>query len=170
MRYLHAKLAAGAALLVLGGCATEPYGPTIPVMPGPGKSMEQFQADDASCQQYASDRVAGRVNDVNNRAIGTAVIGTALGAGLGAAVGNGRGAAIGAASGAVVGSSIGANESSWGQRGIQRQYNIAYAQCMTARGHRVERPRMYRYPPPPAGYGPPPPPPPGNPPPPPPGE
>ena len=156
MKRLHAKLAAGAALLILGGCATEPYGPTIPVMPGPGKPFAQFQQDDAQCQQFAGDRVAGRVDQVNNNALGAAVVGTALGAGLGAAVGNGRGAAIGAASGAVVGSSIGANEAAWGERGIQRQYNIAYAQCMTSKGNRVG-PRHRRYPPPPPGYGAPPP-------------
>lgn len=182
MSSVKARLAAGAALLILGGCATQPSGPTIPVMPGPNKPFAQFQQDDAACQQYAGDRVAGRVQQVNNNAVGAAVVGTALGAGLGAAVGNGRGAAIGAASGAVVGSSIGADETGYGQWGIQRQYNMAYAQCMTSKGNTVQRPawrprRMYGYPPPPPGYGPPPgydapppPPPAGNPPPPPPGQ
>jgi hypothetical protein len=166
MHTLHSKLAAGAALLLLAGCATPPPGPTIPAMPGQGKSFAQFQQDDGACQQFASDRVAGRVNDVNNRAAATTIVGTALGAGLGAAIGNGRGAAIGAASGAVVGGSVAANDTAYGEHGIQRQYNIAYAQCMTAHGNQVGGPRGPRRgyghpPPPPPGYGPPPPPPPG---------
>ena len=161
MRRIKTRLIAGAALLVLGGCATEPPGPTIPVMPGPNKPFAQFQQEDASCQQYASDRVAGRVKDVNNRAVADTVIGTALGAGLGAAVGNGRGAAIGAASGAVVGSAYGANDTGYGEYGIQREYNNAYAQCMTSKGNTVQRPLMRPRPyyGPPPGYAPPPPPP-----------
>ena len=164
MSKLHAKLVAGAAVLLLAGCATPPPGPTIPASPGPGKSFAQFQQDDAMCQQYASDRVAGHVNDVNNRAAADTLVGTALGAGLGAAIGNGRGAAIGAASGAVVGGSVAANDTAYGEYGIQRQYNIAYANCMSSHGNKVggpRRPRGAYPPPPPPGYGPPPPPPPG---------
>src|SRR5215472_5913600 len=84
------------AAALLSGCVTQPMGPTIPVMPGTNKSFEAFQADQATCEQYASQRVAGQTEAANNTAIGQALIGTALGAGLGAAVGGGRGAAIGA--------------------------------------------------------------------------
>jgi outer membrane lipoprotein SlyB len=149
---------AGAALL--SGCVTPPMGPMIPVMPGPSKSMEAFQADEATCEQYASHRVAGGAEAANNTAIGEAILGTALGAGLGAAVGGGRGAEVGAASGAIVGTSVGANTSGWAQMSLQQRYDISYAQCMSAKGNNVPGPRHpHRYPPPPPpGYPPPPPP------------
>src|SRR5579871_4950605 len=130
-------VATTAAAALLAGCVTQPMGPMIPVMPGPNKSIEAFQADETACEQYASQRVAGQAEAANNTAIGEAVLGTALGAGLGAAIGGGRGAAIGAASGAVVGTAVGANSSGWAQMSLQQRYDISYAQCMYARGNQV---------------------------------
>jgi hypothetical protein len=153
-------LTATAALIT--GCVTPPMGPTIPVAPGPGKSLEAFQQDENVCEDYASQRTAGQAEAANNQAVTEGVIGTALGAGLGAAIGGGRGAAIGAGSGAVVGTAVGANTSANAQMSIQQRYNIAYAECMQTRGNRAPGMRPRRYPPPPPpGYGPPPPPPPG---------
>jgi outer membrane lipoprotein SlyB len=155
-------VATTAMAALLSGCVTPPMGPTIPVMPGPNKSLEAFQADETTCEQYASQRVAGGAESANNTAIGEAILGTALGAGLGAAVGGGRGAAIGAASGAVVGTAVGANTSGWAQMSLQQRYDVTYAQCMSTKGDRVPGPRHpHRYPPPPPppGYYPPPPPP-----------
>ena len=40
-------------LLALGGCATLPTGPSVTVLPAPGKSFDQFQAEDAICRQWA---------------------------------------------------------------------------------------------------------------------
>ena len=62
-----------------------------------------------------------------------------LGAGLGAAAGGGPGAAIGAASGAVAGTALGAGYSGESNYGTQQRYNIAYAQCMAAKGNQVPR-------------------------------
>jgi outer membrane lipoprotein SlyB len=155
-------VATTAAAALLAGCVTQPVGPTIPVMPGPNKSFEAFQADEQVCEQYASQRVAGQAEAANTTAVGEALLGTALGAGLGAAVGRGRGAEVGAASGAVVGTAVGANTSQWAQMSIQQRYDISYAQCMSAKGDKVPGPRHpHRYPPPPPppGYYPPPPPP-----------
>ena len=47
------------AALVLGGCATFPTGPSVMVMPAPGKPFEQFQADDAVCRQWAAQQIGG---------------------------------------------------------------------------------------------------------------
>jgi hypothetical protein len=151
---------------LIAGCVTPPMGPTVPVMPGQGKSLEAFQQDEAVCENYASQRTAGQAEAANNKAITEGVLGTALGAGLGAAIGGGRGAAIGAGSGAVVGTAVGANTSDWAQMSIQQRYDFAYAQCMQTKGDQVpnmgpRHPRRYPPPPPPPGYGPPPPPPPG---------
>ncbi len=137
--------------LVLSGCAQTPLGPTVQVMPGPGKSFEAFTFDQAGCKQYAESSVAGQAQNANNRAVGAAAIGTVLGAGLGAAIGGGRGAAIGAGSGAIAGTGLGMGSSSNEQYGIQQQYDNAYAQCMYSKGNMVPGygPMMVNSPPPP---------------------
>jgi len=136
--------------LVLSGCAQTPLGPTVQVMPGPGKSFEAFTFDQAGCKQYAESSVAGQAQNANNRAVGAAAIGTVLGAGLGAAIGGGRGAAIGAGSGAIAGTGVGMGSSSNEQYGIQQQYDNAYAQCMYSKGNMVPGygPMMVNSPPP----------------------
>ena len=161
---IHAIGAFSIATIMLAGCVTPPRGPTIPVMPGPNKDFAAFQQDDGVCRDYAFQVTNGGAQSANNRAITEGILGTALGAGLGAAVGGGRGAAIGAASGAVVGTAVGANSSARSQGGLQRQYDISYAQCMASKGNQVNMGgpgygyrRGYRYGPPPGNYAPPPP-------------
>src|SRR3954470_4507028 len=140
--------------ILLAGCAQTPLGPTVQVMPGPGKSFDAFQYDQASCKQFAEQSVAGQAQNANTRAVGGAALTTVLGAGLGAAIGGGHGAGIGAASGALGGAGIGAMSSSGQQLGIQEQYNNAFAQCMYAKGEMVPGygPMMVQSPPPPS-YG-----------------
>jgi len=130
-------------VLIISGCATMPTGPTVMVMPPPGKPFEQFQADDAVCRQWAAQRIGISPQEVSNQNTASgAVVGTAVGAGLGAAIGSvsghaGSGAAIGAASGLLIGASSGANAGqAYGWR-AQRQYDIAYQQCMYAKGNLI---------------------------------
>ncbi len=166
MRNSAKFLAAGTAILLLAGCATPPLGPTVQVFPAPYKPFDVFQRDQYECGQYASSQVAGGAERVNNNAIGATAVGTALGLALGAATGSGRAATVGAATGAVVGGAVGANETARGQAGLQRRYNIAYAQCMYSRGNQVPGYQANAAPPPPppggypppaaGGYGPPP--------------
>ena len=129
------SLLAGA--VALAGCAAPPFGPTVPVMPGPGKSFGAFQDDQAMCRSFAQSQVAGQADAANQRAVGSAVVGTVIGAGLGAVLGGGRGAAIGAASGAGFGASVGASGSAGEQFGIQARYDDAFAQCMYSQGNQV---------------------------------
>jgi type IV secretory pathway TrbL component len=152
---------AGALVAVLGltACVQPPLAPTIPVAPGPGKSFQAFANEQAFCQQYAYNQTAPSAAAANQQAFGSAVIGTALGAGLGAAIGGGRGAAIGAASGATAGTLYGASGTAYAQMSVQQQFDIMYGQCMAAHGNSV--PGMSGPPPgaPPYGapsYGPPP--------------
>ena len=49
------------ALVVLSGCATMPTGPTVTVMPGPGKPFEVFMADDGVCRQWAQQSIGGSI-------------------------------------------------------------------------------------------------------------
>src|SRR5271165_5988495 len=139
--------------LLLSGCAQTPMGPTVQVMPGPGKSFDAFAYDQAGCRQFSEGAVAGQAQNANNRAVGAAAIGTVLGAGLGAAIGGGRGAAIGAGGGAIAGTGIGMSSSANEQYGIQQQYDNAFAQCMYSKGNMVPGygPTMVNAPPLPGG-------------------
>lgn len=168
MMFSKQTIAGTGMLVLLAGCASQPMGPSVAVMPAPNKPFELFQQDQAICKQYADQQVGGQAQAANNQAIGGAVLGTVLGAGLGAAVGGGRGAGIGAATGAVVGTGVGAGSSSNSQYSIQRRYDLGYSQCMYSRGNQVPGYQStYAAPPPPPNYpppgaNPPPPPPPGG--------
>lgn len=173
----RAGLAAMAA--ALAACATAPAGPSMLVLPGTGRSFEQFRADDLECRRYAEYQIGGQTTQgiAEDSGVRSAAVGTAVGAVAGAAIGGSRGAAVGAGSGLLLGSAAGAGAGQQSAYGAQRRYDNAYVQCMYAKGHRVpvsgqmgtrsgysEAP-----PPPPAASGRvPPPPPPGSPPPPPP--
>lgn len=148
--------------MMLAGCATIPPGPSVMVLPGPGKSLAAFQADDYACQQWAQQQIgvapaaAANQNLASSAAIGT-ILGASLGAAVGAASGKpGIGAAIGAASGLVGGTAVGANTAYAGEMDSQNRYDIAYQQCMYAKGNEipgVSRPAPPPPPPPPPGYG-----------------
>ncbi len=142
------------AAVGLSACATIATGPSVMVLPGQGKTFEQFQADDAVCRQWASVQAGTTPGQASTEAaLSSAAIGTALGAGLGAAVGAGSGALGGTAVG------VGASQAAAGT--VQWRYDIAYEQCMYAKGHQI--PVIMQ--PPPWGYPVPPPPPPPSPPP-----
>ena len=127
-----------AVLALVAGCASIPSGPGVMVLPGGGKSFDQFRFDDHECRQFAN--------------------GAAAGAAMGDA---GAGAGIGLATGALAGAGA-ANASG---RTLQQRYDIGYQQCMYAKGHKIpmsreaaarERPARHygavAPPPPPPGY------------------
>jgi hypothetical protein len=136
-----------AAALLLSACATTPPGPTVAVMPGHGKTFADFQQDQWFCKDFAHGEVAGSEQHANNMQVGTALIGTLLGAGLGAAIGGGQGAAIGAGAGALGGTVVGAGPAAHAQFSMQDRYDLAYSQCMYAHGNIVPEfhPTAYRY-------------------------
>ncbi len=140
MTYLRLKFVGLSALVFVQGCAMTPLGPTVQVLPAPGKPFDAFVQDRNVCTSYAANVVQGQAQLANEQAVGGAVLGTVLGAGLGAAVGRGRGAAVGAASGAALGTGIGASSSNYAQGGIQGQYNDAFVQCMVSKGNQLPPP------------------------------
>lgn len=175
------------AALALTGCASLPSGPTVMVLPGTGKPFEVFQADVAACRQWAADQSGVSTSSAGHPGVSGAVIGTAVGAAAGAALGAAAGnpalgAAAGAGAGLLGGTAYGASSASATYSSTQRSYDIAYMQCMYAKGNQIPLHGSTRSissiappaPPPaaapPTPSGPPPPPPPaGTPPPPPPG-
>ena len=155
-RHEHSELASMAARggMLVAGCATVPTGPNVMVLPGPQKSFEQFQADQMSCQQYAQASIGGASAQQNaaNSAVGSAAVGTLLGAAAGAIIGSatgqaGQGAAIGAGTGLLFGSAAGSNAYGYSYYEAQRRYDMAYAQCMYARGNQLPGRVAYRAPP-----------------------
>lgn len=157
------------SLLALAACTTIPSGPSVMVLPGTGKSFDQFRADDMECRQYAQYQMGGETAGSNavNSGVASAAVGTAVGALAGAAIGGGRGAGIGAGVGLLTGSAAGANAGNASGYATQRHYDFAYQQCMYAKGNHIPVQGRFAAPSyqnPPQQYNPaynPPPPPPG---------
>ena len=148
-----------AAGVLLTACATVPTGPSVMVLPGNGKNFEQFQVDDAICRQWAMQQTGTTTGQASTEsAVGGAAIGTVVGAALGAAVGAAAGspatgAAVGAGVGLLGGTAAGASAAEGTYRTVQRRYDMAYMQCMYAKGNQIPVARgsqpAYTVPPPP---------------------
>lgn len=141
--------------------ATPPNGPDVLALPPVGKDLAQFRQEDDNCRAYAQLQMGyATPQQVQNRStVTSAVAGTGVGAAAGAltgaAAGNaGAGAAIGAGTGLLLGSALGASYGSLSTAELQQHYDVAYAQCMAARGNTVQpltlgwayRPYAYPYP------------------------
>ena len=159
-------------IVAISGCASLPDGPGVMVLPGTGISFEQFRNDDAVCEQYAYFQVGGTAphQAALNSGVTSVIVGTALGAAAGAALGGGNGAAIGAGTGLVAGGLVGTGVASSSAYEAQERYDVAYVQCMYAKGHQVPVSGQFsgvtsrstampdaHIPPPPPGMPPPPP-------------
>jgi hypothetical protein len=136
---------AGAALALTACAIPPPAGPGVLALPPKGGDYSQFQQQDAACRQNASASIGYGNPQVaaNQAAAGTVALGTLAGAGIGAALGAaagnpGAGAAIGAGTGALVSGGAAANAAAASGYGAQQQYDITYAQCMTAAGNEVQ--------------------------------
>jgi len=151
------------ALLVLAACVSVPEGPSVMVLPGSGKTFDQFRYDDVDCRNFAKFQIGGgsASEAAADSAAKSAVVGTAIGAAAGAALGGRSGAAAGAGGGLLLGSAAGAGAGETSAYGLQRRYDYAYIQCMYAKGHKVPvSGRLTSSPPAGPSYAPPPPPPP----------
>lgn len=181
MKISFRLLCLSSLLLFLAACVHIPSGPSVMVLPGSGKSFDQFRSDDYLCRQYASqqgDSQTPRQASVSS-GMESAAVGAALGAAAGAAFGGGRGAAIGAGSGLLAGGLSGSSAAQTSGSISQQRYDMSYIQCMYANGHRVPiagqflndpymsqgqaantppHPSTRNIPPPPPGNPPPPPP------------
>ncbi len=153
---------------ILAGCATIPNGPSVAVMPAPGKPFELFVAEERECRQFAQQSIGMSPNQAaTESAVKSAAVGTAIGAAAGALAGGHEGAGSGAAFGMLTGAAIGSNQARYSGHEAQRRYDIAYEQCMYAKGNQLPRASLYQprviYSQPPAPpsspyYNPPPPP------------
>lgn len=132
-------MAIATASLLLGACTTlPPSGPNVMVLPGTGKTFEQFRYDDDACRQFAAYQAGIAPQDAAvDSGVRSAAVGTLLGAAAGAAIGGSHGAAVGAGTGLLLGGTAGAGAANQSAYGAQRRYDTGYVQCMYAKGHRV---------------------------------
>jgi hypothetical protein len=151
-------------VVLVAGCATPPpSGPSVMVLPGSGKSFDQFRYDDYECRQYATAQIGGATTQqaATDSAVKSAAVGTAVGAAAGGLMGGNSGAGVGAGLGLAAGALAGTDAANASAYTLQRRYDIGYQQCMYAKGHQIPMaasrytPRRLAAPPPP------PPPPPG---------
>jgi hypothetical protein len=134
----------------LAGCASIPEGPSVRVMPAPGKPFDQFNEDNVICKEYARQQLGVDPNKVaEEKVLSGAAAGAAIGAVSGALIG-GRGSAQGGAGvGVLFGSAAGADAANRSTMSLQRRYDIAYEQCMYAKGNQIPGFPAPRYMPPP---------------------
>jgi hypothetical protein len=167
MKLLRLSLGLTGALL-LGACVSIPQSPSVLVLPGTGKSFDQFRYDDLECRDFAHVQVGGTSPSqaVSDSVAKSAVVGTVVGAAAGAALGGRSGAAAGAGGGLLIGSAAGAGAGETSGYAVQKRYDYAFVQCMYAKGHKVPvSGRFTSAPPAGSAYVPPPSPPPPPPPP-----
>jgi hypothetical protein len=131
-------ITAAASVPVLAACVQMQVGPSIAVMPAPNKPFEVFQQDDQLCRGWAAHSIGIPGNEVAAQTIlASTVAGAVIGAVAGAVVGGDRGAGAGAAMGTVVGATQGTGQVGFTAFDTQRRYDIAYQQCMYAKGNIV---------------------------------
>jgi hypothetical protein len=124
---------------LLSACVSAPTGPTVAVMPREGKPFDVFQQEDLYCRNFAANSVRDTSDAALKEGATSAAIGAALGAVAGAVIQGGNHANIGTGAGVGLlgGAAMGAMNSSGKQNQAQVQYNIAYQQCMYAKGNQV---------------------------------
>lgn len=130
-------------IFLLPGCAGLPLGPSVPVMPAPGKPFDLFVDEEYLCRRFAEEQVGISPQQAVQQEVTTgAVVGTAIGAAAGTAIGAaagdiGTGAIVGSGMGLMGGSAAGAGSGAASSWAIQRRYDIAYEQCMYAKGNQL---------------------------------
>lgn len=125
--------------LCLAACTVMPNGPSAMVLPGSGKSFDQFRSDDFSCRNFAQSQIGGATAEQvsSESGVRSAALGTAIGAVAGAAIGGSHGAGVGAGTGLAFGALEGSNAGQRSGSSLQRRYDVAYQQCMYADGHKI---------------------------------
>ena len=86
---ISSRLVLVASVLTMTACASVPTGPSVMVLPGQGKTFEQFHADDGACRQVAAREIQSTRS---------------------------------------------------GEVPAQYRYDVAYMQCMYAKGHQIPGP------------------------------
>jgi hypothetical protein len=133
-------------LLFLCACAQIPTGASVAVLPAPGKPFEVFTAEDQACRAYSAQSAGANPNDAAAKSVASsAVIGTVIGAAAGALIGGHNGIGTGAGLGLLTGTAVGASRGAEASYTAQQRYDIAYEQCMYAKGNQLPPAARVRY-------------------------
>jgi hypothetical protein len=135
LQIIRLATAVCAAPALLAGCVSVPMGPTVAAMPPPNKPFQAFAADDETCRHWAGGAAGQGYDAAANQMAAATIVGAVLGAAAGAWSGDSHDAGVGAAIGTLFGGSVGAQQSGAIASNAQRSYDIAYQQCMYARGN-----------------------------------
>lgn len=144
-RLIRAFLVLGVPTL-LAACVQMPAGPTVAAMPAPNKPFEAFVQDDQLCRNWAASASRGG-REPGDALLASTVTGTLIGAAAGALTGDRHGAGAGAAFGTMAGAGYGSEQSAATAYSAQRRYDIAYQQCMYAKGNVIPGYNPYPAPP-----------------------
>jgi hypothetical protein len=98
----------------------------MPSLPGTGKSFNQFLFDEADCKHYASAQIGVRATNEPGTGNGNET-----------AASSGVSAPVRAESELLVGSMVEGDMGASGGLNLQQRYDLAYYQCMYAKGHRI---------------------------------
>ena len=90
-----------------------------------------------ACAATGRQFIGSQADAANQRFAGATATGVVLGAAVGALAGGHSGAGVGAAMGGFTGAAVGSDQSSQTVYGAQRRYDIAYQQCMYAKGNQI---------------------------------
>ncbi len=138
MKKIRFASIAAAALALCACAAVPPSGPSVMVLPGDGKTFDQFRADDYECRQFAGGQGGATPQQASvDSGVKSAAVGTAIGAVAGALIGGHQGAGAGAGAGLLIGSVAGAGAAERSAYTLQQRYDMAYVQCMYAKGDKV---------------------------------
>jgi hypothetical protein len=102
-----------AVTAALSGCAQAPGGPTVQAVPGPNKSLADFQQDNGYCRTFASSQISDAQNQANQQVVSSVVVGAFTG----------NAAPVPSPSETAV--------------TLQQRYDAAFVQCMFAKGESI---------------------------------
>jgi hypothetical protein len=102
---------AATQVVALAGCVPQTMAPTVVVTPGSGKSTADFAADQSGCTAQANQQMAPAVQAANSQLVGNALLGV------------------------TPDQTVQSAQSA--QTTLQQQYNVAYSECMYAKGEFV---------------------------------
>ena len=118
-----------AALATLGACASAPSAPSVSVLPGGGKSMAAFNADDIACRGVSAQRTLDKGPPTDSMGLGAspAVVETRSQDARQSDTETGTGSLFGGAPAQEADNSF----------TPQQRFDTAYLKCMFSKGHQV---------------------------------
>jgi len=117
-------------VLAVGACAGNAVTPTVAVLPGGGKTMAAFNADDIACRDYAASPSNSNSVPLASMGIGNIEVASAR-RGFASITGSAPSTGAGSVYGGATAQDTGEKPTT------QQKYDTAYIRCMFTKGHKV---------------------------------